>query len=235
MTFGTTSKSGFQADGGIGTISGWQVGKNSGSTPTTATVEFTDNGLYPRVPNLLEPADPLNNALGLGHLVFLNADDDTDTTTKALVPVADISSKADGVPDYDVSAYDGNGRPLPAGSNPDPGVSSYDRTLNLGTLQGGREIIFYLVVFYTSQSQSPCLGRIGGVCKLWLNSPIQIFFSRAGLQPRREPHLHQSRRPRSTSAADTRIPATWMGAPTPAGWTRPPSTGSPLPTAASAW
>lgn len=94
------------------------------------------------------------------------------------MPVADISNKADGVPDYDVSAYDGNGRPLPAGSNPDPGVTTYDRTLNLGTLQGGREIVFYLIVFYTSQSQSPCLGRIGGVCKLWLNSPIQIFFSR---------------------------------------------------------
>ncbi len=63
-TFGTTSKTAFLADGGMGSVSGWQVGKNSGSFPTTPTVEFTDNGLYPRVPNLLEPADPLNNALG---------------------------------------------------------------------------------------------------------------------------------------------------------------------------
>ena len=180
-TFGTTSKSAFQADGGIGTVSGWQVGKASGSFPTTATVEFTDNGLYPRVPNLLEPADPANNALGLGHLVFLNADDDSDTTTKSLVPVADISTTVNGVPDYDVSAYDGNGRPLPAGSNPDPGVSLYDRTLNLGTIPGGREIIFYLIVFYGSQSQAACLGRIGGVCKLWLNSPINVWFSRVDL------------------------------------------------------
>jgi len=180
-TFGTTSKSAFQADGGIGTVSGWQVGKASGNTPTTATVEFTDTGLYPRIPNLLEPADPANNALGLGHLVFLNADDDTDTSTKALVPVADVSSALDGVPDYDVSAYDGNGRPLPAGSNPNPGVSLYDRTLNLGTLPGQKEIIFYLVVFYTSQSQAGCLGRIGGVCKLWLNTPIVVHFSRTDL------------------------------------------------------
>lgn len=179
-TFGTTSKTAFLADGGMGSVSGWQVGKNSGSYPTTPTVEFTDNGLYARVPNLLEPSDPANNALGLGHLIFLNADDDTDTTTKSLVPVADISNKADGVPDYDVSAYDGNGRPLPAGSNPDPGVSLYDRTLNLGTLQGGREIIFYLVVYY-SQSQAPCIGRIGGVCKLWINTPINVWFSRADL------------------------------------------------------
>jgi type IV pilus assembly protein PilY1 len=179
-TYATTSKSAFQADGGIGTVSGWTVGKSSGSYPTTPTVEFTDNGLYARIPNLLEPADPANNALGLGHLIFLNADDDSDTTTKSLVPVADISTKVDGVPDYDVSAYDGNGRPLPAGSNPDPGVSLYDRTMNLGTLQGGREIIFYLIVYY-SQSQSPCLGRIGGVCKLWLNSPINVWFSRSDL------------------------------------------------------
>ena len=180
-TFGTTSKTAFLADGGMGSVSGWQVGKNSGSFPTTATVEFTDNGLYPRIPNLLEPANPLNNALGIGHLIFLNADDDSDTTTKSLVPVADTSTTVNGVPDYDVSAYDGNGRPLPAGSNTDPGVTLYDRTLNLGTLQGGREIIFYLVVFYSSQSQAPCLGRIGGVCKLWLNSPINVWFSRVDL------------------------------------------------------
>ena len=32
-TFGTTSKSAFQADGGIGTVSGWQVGKASGASP----------------------------------------------------------------------------------------------------------------------------------------------------------------------------------------------------------
>ena len=180
-TFGTTSKSAFLADGGMGTVSGWQVGKMSGNTPTTATVEFTDNGMYPRIPNLLEPADPSNGGLGLGHLIFLNADDDSDTTTKALVPVADVSTKVDGVPDYDVSAYDGNGRALPAGSNPDPGVSLYDRTLNLGTLPGNKEIIFYLVVFYTSQGQAGCLGRIGGVCKLWLNTPIVVHFSRTDL------------------------------------------------------
>ncbi len=180
-TFGTTSKTAILADGGMGSVSGWQVGKASGSTPTTPTVEYTDNGLYARIPNLLEPADPLNGGLGLGHLIFLNADDDSDTTTKALVPVADISSKVDGVPDYDVSAYDGNGRLLPAGSNPDPGVSLYDRTLNLGTLPGSREIIFYLVVYYTSQGQAGCLGRVGGVCKLWLNTPVVVHFSRTDL------------------------------------------------------
>ena len=151
-TFGTTSKTAFLADGGMGSVSGWQVGKASGSTPTTPTIEFTDTGMYARIPNLLEPADPANGGLGLGHLVFLNADDDSDTTTKPLVPVADISTTVNGVPDYDVSAYDGNGRLLPAGSNPDPGVTLYDRTLNLGTLPGNREIIFYLVVFYTSQA-----------------------------------------------------------------------------------
>ncbi len=191
--------------------------RTRGSTPTTATVEFTDNGLYPRIPNLLEPADPLNNALGLGHLIFLNADDDSDTTTKALVPVADISNKVDGVPDYDVSAYDGNGRPLPAGSNPDPGRErSTTARSTSARCQGGREIIFYLVVFYTSQSQARCLGRIGGVCKLWLNSPIQVFFSRpTSTWTRTSPS--PTRRPRSTSAAGTRDTCTVDGG-TYTGW-----------------
>ena len=95
--------------------------------------------------------------------------------------MADTSTTVNGVPDYDVSAYDGNGWPLPSGSNPDPGVTLYDRTLNLGTIPGGTEIIFYLIVFYGSQSQAACLGRIGGVCKLWLNSPINVWFSRVDL------------------------------------------------------
>ena len=37
-TFGTTSKTAFLADGGMGSVSGWQVGKLTGSTPTTPTI-----------------------------------------------------------------------------------------------------------------------------------------------------------------------------------------------------
>ena len=44
-----------------------------------------------------------------------------------------------------------------------------------------KEIIFYLITYYTSQSQAGCLGRIGGICKLWLNTPIVVHFSRTDL------------------------------------------------------
>ncbi|MCE9670017.1 hypothetical protein LY474_19650 [Myxococcus stipitatus] len=44
--------------------------------PGASSVErFSDRGLFPRVPNLLEPADPLNGGQGLGHLVAPRAVD----------------------------------------------------------------------------------------------------------------------------------------------------------------
>jgi type IV pilus assembly protein PilY1 len=43
------------------------VGSNTAAVPRTG---YSDNGLYARIPNLLEPAHALNNARGLGHPVF---------------------------------------------------------------------------------------------------------------------------------------------------------------------
>ncbi|WP_223645638.1 DUF4114 domain-containing protein [Corallococcus sp. EGB] len=43
------------------------VGSNMVAVPRTG---FSDNGLYARIPNLLEPAHALNNYRGLGHPVF---------------------------------------------------------------------------------------------------------------------------------------------------------------------
>ena len=170
----------------------------SGNEISTATVgvnpeafgstDYSDRGLFPRIPNLLEPRDALNGDQGLGKMVFLLADDDGDTTLWGdLAPVADGASTTDGVPDYDSSAYDANGKPVGA-ANPNPGITAWDRTVDLGVIQGGREVVFFLVVFYnSSHTQSggafqvhPCLQRnAAGQCALHLRTPISVFFSKS--------------------------------------------------------
>ncbi len=163
------------------------------SSGAAASTDFSDNGLFPHMPNLLEPKDPSNNNQGIGHLVFLLADDDTDTTWyNSLPPVADGSGVVDGVPDYDVSAYDANGRPVAAGTNPNVGISTYDRRVDLGLVDGQREMVFFILVYYdashptavpnTATQLYPCLKYgAGGVCSLYLRSPISAFFSKTFL------------------------------------------------------
>ncbi|GMU01967.1 hypothetical protein KH5H1_60870 [Corallococcus caeni] len=161
------------------------VGSTMGGTPTAPA--FSDRGVFNFIPNLLEPPDPRNNKLGLGKMVFLLSDDDTDTTVfNNLAPVADSSTTADGVPDYDVSKYDANG--LQRATNPDTGITTYDRTVDLGQLQGGKEIVFFLVVFYdathaptsTGGTVYPCLRRDSAdKCTLHLRTSVSVFFSKA--------------------------------------------------------
>ncbi|MHA7627877.1 DUF4114 domain-containing protein [Corallococcus sp. M7] len=161
-----------------------------GPPPPTATSVplpwFSDQGLFPRVPNLLEPKHAANNFMGMGSLVFLNTDDDWDTTTYralGLVPDGDPYGP-DGIPDYDVSRYDtrGNVRPY----NPDPGISRHDRTVDLGLIQGGKEMVFFLVTAFDASHDLdfgtvyPCLRKAAnGQCTLHLRSPVSVFFSKA--------------------------------------------------------
>ncbi|CAM4494931.1 DUF4114 domain-containing protein [Corallococcus exiguus] len=157
-----------------------------GSTPPSAAgTGYSDNGLFTRIPNLLEPAHASNNNMGIGHLAFLLADDDSDRETfQGLGTVADATDVNDGVPDYDVSAYDGHG--LPRTSNPDPGITPYDRTVDLGVIAGGQEVIFFLVSAYETQHNTdngtvfPCLSRDANLkCTLHLKTPLNVFFSKA--------------------------------------------------------
>ncbi|RKH56756.1 DUF4114 domain-containing protein [Corallococcus aberystwythensis] len=157
-----------------------------GSNPTTTTsTGYSDNGLHPRIPNLLEPAHASNGNLGLGHLAFLLTDDDSDTSTHlGLGAVSDAVALYDGIPDYDVSAHDGHGRPRT--SNPDPGITAYDRTVDLGVIPGGQEVVFFLVSAYTpshnvdNDQVYPCLRRDAALqCMLHLRTPINVFFSKA--------------------------------------------------------
>jgi type IV pilus assembly protein PilY1 len=154
--------------------------------------DASDRGLFPHIPNLLEPSAAANNYLGLGRMVFLLVDDDSDTDVfRKLGPIADSSADNDGIPDYDVSKYDYRG--LEQSVNPDPGITSRDRTVDLGLIEGGKEIVFFAVVFYDARHNldndtvAPCLKRQpyankpaeDGKCLLHMRTSISVFFSKA--------------------------------------------------------
>ncbi|NMO20052.1 DUF4114 domain-containing protein [Pyxidicoccus fallax] len=166
-------------------VVGTPLRASESSTTNAGASDFSDNGLFSHIPNLLEPPSLSNGNLGLGKMVFLLTDDDglTDTYGK-LAPVSDTDWMDNGVPDYDTSAYDSRG--LPRATNPDPGVTAYDRTVDLGTIRGDKEIVFFLIVFYDTRhgpnegTSYPCLKQDGaGKCLLHLRSPIQVYFSKA--------------------------------------------------------
>ncbi len=157
------------------------VGGNAATS--TSHHGYSDRGLYKYVPNLLEPVHPDNGNRGIGHLVFLNAEDDGDTDTyRNMTPATDTSGTNNGVPDYDVSNFTADG--LLRSSNPDVGVSAFDRTVDLGTIRGGRELIFFLIVWYEAPHNGstvyPCLRKdSAGRCTLHLQTSTHVFFSKA--------------------------------------------------------
>jgi type IV pilus assembly protein PilY1 len=126
---------------------------------------FSDRGLFPHIPNLLEPQDPLNSNKGLGNIALLFADDDdpqciygnypkclqprmawnADRTAR-VGPIWDNSGWADGLPDYKASAFDTRGRLRPNRS-PTGQPNEEDRRVNLGRIPGNRELVFFLVTY----------------------------------------------------------------------------------------
>ncbi|NVJ00227.1 DUF4114 domain-containing protein [Myxococcus sp. AM009] len=152
---------------------------------TITEESFSDRGLFPHLPNLLEPPSEDNGNMGLGRMVFLLADDDSGRAThRNLAPVRDVGDYSEGIPDYDVSAYDPRG--LRRTTNPDNGVSPYDRTVDMGMIQGGKEVIFFIVAYYESNHGPregyvfPCLKQDpDGRCALHLQTSINVFFSKS--------------------------------------------------------
>ncbi|WP_426756447.1 DUF4114 domain-containing protein [Myxococcus sp. Y35] len=147
--------------------------------------QFSDRGLFPQIPNLLEPPSDANGNMGLGRMVFLLADDDDGFEThRNLAPVRDEGDWSEGIPDYDVSAYDPRG--LLRSNNPDNGITPYDRTVDMGMIEGGKEVIFFLIVYYESNHGPnegyvyPCLKQDpDGRCALHLRTSINVFFSKS--------------------------------------------------------
>ncbi|AKQ69036.1 Type IV fimbrial biogenesis protein PilY1 [Myxococcus hansupus] len=137
---------------------------------------FSDRGLFPHIPNLLEPKHPLNGNHGIGNIVFLSTDDDDNqcrlsATAECLAPregwtvndqgqvvrsgaAWDRSRIPDGIPDYKASAFDSAGR-LITGRNPSATITkAEDQIVPMGRLQGNREIVFFLVT-YVEQVYGP--------------------------------------------------------------------------------
>jgi hypothetical protein len=181
------------------------------SSFTKTDTWFSDQGLFPHIPNLLEPKDPKNGNLGLGSLAFLSTDDDDSQCPNSSVaeclqprlawssdgaatvgPVWDLSTRDDGIPDYKASAFDTRGRVIP-GKDPNAPITEEDRRVRLGRLEAGREIVFFIVA-YAEQLYGPVLGdeatdscfmtAMWGSrpqCQLWAHGDINVFFSRTFL------------------------------------------------------
>lgn len=155
-------------------------------------------GNWLRLPNILEPYHPTNNVNGFSNLIFWIMNDGPNTSyaggglykggayvsTYALVPTtpvsttglptgfympaaADRSTAQNGIFDYDVN-FDGT-----VGNEA-------DRQVDLGTIQGNREVVFYAITYYGQTITAKGVG---------LNSTgtqaVKIFpyFSKTSLNP----------------------------------------------------
>ncbi len=147
----------------------WNTSGNN--VPALLKSGYSDGGNYPHIPNLLEPFDAVNNPKGIGHLIFKIMNDNSATGYTFnyggvnLPPIQDTSSTVDGIFDYDVN---GDGT---IGNEP-------DRTVDLGIIQGGREVVFYTVVYWGQTGKNVAFGMTGTSKQ---NTGITPFFSKTAL------------------------------------------------------
>ena len=168
--------------------------------PNWNTNIYSDKGLFPTIPNLLEPPVDENRGLGLGNVLFLITDDDTNTATTnnfgtgtftrldgTTFTITDASGVEEGRPDYDASAYEASGEPLDPADNPEPGLGEADRQREMGTVPGGKELVFFQVGYGRSAHNTstngtmsyPCLKYAkDGHCTLHMATPINVAFSK---------------------------------------------------------
>jgi type IV pilus assembly protein PilY1 len=145
----------------------------SGTTPKllTQSLSYSDGGNYPHIPNLLEPYDPINNPSGIGHMIFKLMNDNAATgytttwNSVNLPPVADASTAIDGIFDYDVNGDGTVG-------------NEADRTVDLGIIQGGKEVVFYMMVWYGQTGRNASFGMTGATTT---SSSIVVHFSKTVL------------------------------------------------------
>ncbi|WP_338866327.1 Ig-like domain-containing protein [Myxococcus stipitatus] len=170
---------------------------------------FGDRGVFPHIPNLLEPRDPLNLGMGFGQILMLSTDDDGNQcpdlalATECLAPrmaqsssgapplvgpVWDLTTADDGIPDYKASAFDPWGRLIP-GQDPTVPIDESDRRVEMGLVDGQREIVFFLVTYsdqsYGTSTDTCFLPAPAGggrlQCELWGHGDINVFFSKTAL------------------------------------------------------
>lgn len=179
---------------------------------------FSDRGLFPHIPNLLEPRATENGNRGIGKLVYLATDDDNNHcpngTTAGDSPTAECfqprfaysdvngvrtpvgpiwdrpsGGAEDGLPDYKASAFDNQGLLIP-GKNPQAAPSEEDRRQKMGRIEGGREIVFFLVTYVEQvygDATDTCfmtetITRPDGTtrlqCNLWGHGDINVVFTK---------------------------------------------------------
>ncbi|WP_267145420.1 Ig-like domain repeat protein [Myxococcus guangdongensis] len=210
----------------------------AGAVPGLLDAYFSDRGVFPHIPNLLEPDDSQNGHMGLGNIILLSTDDDGNTCPGApavecltprlasrgpgqpasVGPIWDLSSALDGLPDYKASAFGPDGRVI-AGRDVTAAINEEDRRVSLGTVTGGREIVFFLVTYLehdfdraTDACFLPAITPEGRYqCELWGHGDINVFFSKTLLNL----DLHQ---PLSTDRVTTVNPSSnWLS---PTGYSR---------------
>jgi hypothetical protein len=129
---------------------------------------YADGGSYDHIPNLLESLV----AQG-GGWIFLLCDDDKDTNVGGgwprLPPVDDSSSSFNGIPDYDVDGQNG--------------ITLDDRMVELGTFDGGTEMVFFHIMYYGQSMRRHSAGMSGYGFWDYISSRIIPFFSKRVLNP----------------------------------------------------
>lgn len=123
---------------GLWHIRSWQSLPDLVTGPSYSDANSDD---YPHLPALLERSMLLG-----GGMIFKLCDDDVDLATWGnYAPVGDSSATDNGIPDYDVNADGTVGNEV-------------DRMLDLGLIEGNREIVFFLATYYSSQLRRAGLG-----------------------------------------------------------------------------
>ena len=198
-TLGTTCLRDMRTSKWTSYINTSQVGADVAPPNWNATI-YSDQGLFPNLPNLLEPPVDENLGKGLGNVLFILTDDDGNTATTNLFQtgtftrldgttfsIGDVSGSVEGRPDYDASAFEASGEALDPADNPEPGLGEADRQRDMGTIPGGKELVFFQVGYGRSAHNAsstgtmsyPCLKyATDGHCTLHMASPINVSFSK---------------------------------------------------------
>ena len=152
----------------------WHItGSNTVPDLLNSALDYSDGGTFPHVPNILESL----TGPGKGSWIFKLCDDDGDTSTYGVgstagsYPVTDVSTSSDGIPDYDVNGDGTVG-------------NAADRAVNLGVVQGNREIVFFMMTYYDSKLPKFGLG-LGSASSGSLGVKTMPFFTKNILNPDR--------------------------------------------------
>jgi type IV pilus assembly protein PilY1 len=133
----------------------------------TLANNYSDGGNYPHIPNMIEPAP-----IGKGNLIFLLMNDNVSTgwtnvyNGVDVTPIQDASNVTDNIPDYDV--------------NGDGAINTKDRVVDLGSISGNREIVFFMMAYRPMTGERRAYGYYTSPTST-VDSGLTALFSKASL------------------------------------------------------